>query len=253
MAKKSSPRRSTGPGTGGASTRRAAAAGKKAAKKSAKTSAQKTAKKAAKKPASRKAAKKTSRKAASPKDAKKTTKKAAGTRTAGRTAKKAAKAPAAGKGGKKAGRRKTPLTKAQLRHFRDLLLQKRRSLVGDMTGMTEEAFPTEHGNGRDLSLMPDHPANIASDNYEQEFTLGLLESERTLLAEIDEALGRIEEGTYGVCLGSGEAIPPARLEARPWAKYTIDYARLVEKGLARPVEESDFDEDGDAETEDDED
>ena len=86
--------------------------------------------------------------------------------------------------------------------------------------------------------MPTHPADIGTDNYEQEFSLGLLESERALLAEIDEALERIDKGTYGVCLGTGEPIGKPRLHARPWAKYCIEYARLIEKGLARPRNES---------------
>jgi RNA polymerase-binding transcription factor DksA len=88
------------------------------------------------------------------------------------------------------------LSKAELREFRQMLLDKRRSLVGDMNGMQSEALRTNRQDSSgDLSLMPDHPANIASDNFEQEFTLGLLQSERTLLTEIDEALARIDEGT----------------------------------------------------------
>jgi RNA polymerase-binding transcription factor DksA len=84
--------------------------------------------------------------------------------------------------------------------------------------------------------MPTHPADIGTDNFEQEFTLGLLESERQLLKEIDEALERIKNNTFGICLGTGKFIGKARLEARPWAKYCIDYAKQMEKGLVRPVE-----------------
>ena len=85
----------------------------------------------------------------------------------------------------------------------------------------------------DLSSMPIHMADIGTDNYEQEFALGLMESERKLLREIDEALGRIENQTYGVCEGTGKLIRKARLEAQPWAKYCVEYARMLEQGLAQ--------------------
>lgn len=134
-------------------------------------------------------------------------------------------------------KRKSVLTKTELEQFRKMLLAKRRSLIGDMNGMESEALRLNRQEaGGDLSLMPDHPANIATDNFEQEFTLGLLESERTLLQEINEALERIDAGTYGICLGTNEPISKPRLMARPWAKYTIDYARLLEKGQVRPSE-----------------
>lgn len=132
---------------------------------------------------------------------------------------------------------KTPLNKAQLKEFRDILLSKRRALVGDMNGIAAEALHANRQDGTgDLSNMPTHPADIGTDNYEQEFTLGLLESERVLLREINEALERIDNNTFGVCLGTGDPIDTARLKARPWAKYGIEYARMLEKGLVRPPE-----------------
>ncbi|RPI60202.1 MAG: hypothetical protein EHM48_07635 [Planctomycetaceae bacterium] len=135
--------------------------------------------------------------------------------------------------------KKSPLTKSEVAKFREMLMEKRRSLIGDMTNMQDEALRTNRQDGSgDLSLMPDHPANIATDTFEQEFTLGLLESERTMLKEINEALERIAEGTFGVCMGTGEPIAKPRLMARPWAKYCIEYARMIEKGLIRPPEAS---------------
>ncbi|MCE5280292.1 MAG: TraR/DksA C4-type zinc finger protein [Planctomycetaceae bacterium] len=131
---------------------------------------------------------------------------------------------------------KCQLSKGELAEVRQLLLQKRQSLLGDLSGMEATAMRSRQGHG-ELSHMPTHLADLGSDNYEQEFTLGLLESERALLVEIDQALERIDRGTYGICLGTGEAIGKSRLMARPWAKYTIEYARLIEKGLAKPVEE----------------
>lgn len=137
---------------------------------------------------------------------------------------------------------KCPLTRAQLKEMRQALLAKRQAILGDMNAMEAEALGiARHGAAGDLSNMPTHPADIGTDNYEQEFTLGLLESERILIMEIDEALERIDNGTYGICLGTGKGINKARLEARPWAKYCIEYARLLEKGVIRPGEEDQAD------------
>ena len=134
--------------------------------------------------------------------------------------------------------RKSPLGKAELDEFRQMLIDKRRALLGDMTGMEAETIRSNRQDrSGDLSNIPIHPADVGTDNFEQEFTLGLLESERTLLREIDDALERVKAGSYGVCIGTGKPIDKARLRARPWAKYCIEYARLIEKGLA-PKEEA---------------
>jgi DnaK suppressor protein len=134
--------------------------------------------------------------------------------------------------------KKSPLSKAELKEFRLMLLEKRRSLIGDMTGMANEALRTNRQESSgDLSKIPTHDADVGTDNFEQEFTLGLLESERTLLTEINEALERIDNGTYGICLGTGRPISKGRLKARPWAKYCIEYAHLIEQGAVSAAAE----------------
>ena len=119
---------------------------------------------------------------------------------------------------------KTGLTKRDLASFRKMLLEKRAELVGDVEGLEM----ARSGSG-DVSHMPLHMADIGSDHYDQEFNLGLMESEKRLLAEIDESLLRIQNGTYGVCLESGKPIPKARLEIKPWAKYTIEVVKDRER------------------------
>lgn len=121
---------------------------------------------------------------------------------------------------------KTDITKKDLKEFQALLLEKRGEITGDIDTM-EAARAAARGG--ELSHMPLHMADVGSDAYEEEFTLGLMESERQLLREIDEALLRIENGTYGVCLESGKPINKARLEVAPWAKYCIEVAREREK------------------------
>jgi len=121
------------------------------------------------------------------------------------------------------------LTSRELEHFRDLLLDKRRELVGDMSQMEREALRSS--GGTNLSTLPLHMADMGTDNYEQEFTLGLVEKDRNLLREINAALAKIQNGTFGICEGTGKPISKPRLEAQPWAKYSIEYARQLERGM----------------------
>jgi DnaK suppressor protein len=118
-----------------------------------------------------------------------------------------------------------------LEHFRDLLLAKRRELVGDMSQMEREALRSS--GGTNLSTLPIHMADMGTDNYEQEFTLGLVEKDRNLLREINAALAKIQNGTFGICEGTGKPISRPRLEAQPWARYSIEYARQMERGTFR--------------------
>jgi len=75
-----------------------------------------------------------------------------------------------------------------------------------------------------------------------------MDSERKLIVEIDDALDRIENGTYGICEGTGQPIPKERLEAIPWARYCTVYASLLEKGFIKEkysFDESDYNDETD--------
>ncbi len=128
--------------------------------------------------------------------------------------------------------KKKHLTAADLRHFKQLLLLKHREILANVSEFEDEALGKSRADATgDLSSMPIHMADLGTDNYEQEFALGLVDSERRILREVYDALGRIEEGKYGVCEGTGKQIPKARLEAQPWARYCVEYARMLEQGL----------------------
>jgi len=134
------------------------------------------------------------------------------------------------------GRKKTNksgLTPAEIRKFKAMLLAKRAEILGDVTRMEDETLRKPKS---DSSNMPIHMADAGTDNYEMENTLGLMDSERKLIVEIDHALSRIEDGTYGICEGSDEPIPKERLKAIPWARYCVAYASLLEKGLVKKEE-----------------
>lgn len=122
---------------------------------------------------------------------------------------------------------KTKLGKKELDHFRELLLKQRIDLVGDLSGMEKQALQTTGGG---LSHMPIHMADIGTDTFDQDFMLGMAETERLRLREIDGALQRIDDRTYGICEMTRKPIPKARLNAKPWARYTIESALEVERG-----------------------
>jgi RNA polymerase-binding protein DksA len=128
-------------------------------------------------------------------------------------------------------RKESNLTREEFEYFKQLLLSKRREIVGNVNEMEDGALKKSMLDASgDLSSMPIHMADLGTDNYEQEFALGLMDSERKLLREIDEALANIELGTYGICQGTGKPISRARLKAKPWAKYNVEYARTLEHG-----------------------
>jgi len=122
-------------------------------------------------------------------------------------------------------RLKSPFTVAELKHFRDLLLERRARILNSVTALEAEALKSV---GQDFSV--DHMADHGSDNFEQDLTLSLVESERRELNEIGEALQRIDDGVYGLCVGTGDPIGRKRLEAIPYAAYSIEYQRRVEAG-----------------------
>lgn len=125
------------------------------------------------------------------------------------------------------------LNRKDLEMFREMLLEKRSQLVGDMSTMRDEALRSNSQSSGDLSSMPIHMADLGTDNFEQEFTLGLIEGGQQELREIDAALDRIEKRTYGLCLATGKPIGKARLKAQPWAKYCYEYMLEQERGKIR--------------------
>lgn len=127
---------------------------------------------------------------------------------------------------------KTYLSAKELKEFKSLLLAKRAELAGDVENLTSEALNRKTGGVNEQSSMPIHMADLGSDTWEQDFTLGLIANEQALVREIDDALSRIEDRTYGICVATDKPISVERLRAKPWAKYCIEYARLREEGRA---------------------
>lgn len=123
------------------------------------------------------------------------------------------------------------MKKAEAKVYKEVLLQLRARLRGDVTQMADAALNKNRmESSGDLSSMPIHMADLGSDNFEQEFTLSLLETEEDTLAAIERALERIEDGTYGQCDECGGIISKARLNAIPYTPMCIRCAQQMERG-----------------------
>lgn len=131
----------------------------------------------------------------------------------------------------KSRRTKSPFSKSKLDAFRALLIAKRAELLGDVESMENEALRSGSGG---LSNTPQHLAEQGSESYDQSLSLNLAAQDRRLIKEIDDALARIEDGTYGLCELTNQPISEERLEELPWARYTIEAARQLESRGLRP-------------------
>ncbi|MBL4697361.1 MAG: TraR/DksA family transcriptional regulator [Phycisphaerales bacterium] len=121
-------------------------------------------------------------------------------------------------------RTKTPLTKVQLENYRHLLLVKRAELMGDVHHLENEAMRGDSGSTGSTQNLEE----LGSENYEQSLNMNLAASDRERIIEIDDALKRIVDRTYGLCELTYEPIKKARLDELPWARYTIHAARELD-------------------------
>lgn len=123
------------------------------------------------------------------------------------------------------------MKKTEMKVYKQRLLALRSRLRGDVNAMAEAALSkTRTEASGDLSSMPLHMADVGSDNFEQEFTLSLLQSEEETLEQIEGALERIEEGVYGSCVECELKIAKARLNALPYTPLCIKCASKPQRG-----------------------
>ncbi len=121
-------------------------------------------------------------------------------------------------------RKLSPFTRKQ----KEKLLNLRDAMVDSMAGVAQDTLRSR-AEGSEASAFGMHQADAGSDAYDRDFALRLLSQEQDALYEIDQALKRIEVGTYGICEMSGKPIPHARLEAIPFARFTVECQSQLEK------------------------
>jgi len=122
------------------------------------------------------------------------------------------------------------MKKAELKVYKERLLSLRSRLRGDVTQMADAALKKNRmDGGGEISSMPIHMADLGSDNYEQEFTLSLMENEEGTLDLVEMALERIEDNTYGLCEECEAKIPKLRLNALPYTPLCVKCAGQTER------------------------
>lgn len=114
------------------------------------------------------------------------------------------------------------LPRKTLKKYKELLLKEREKIGGGLNHITQDTLKTSQRDASgDLSGYSFHMADMASDNYEVEFSLGRASDEQNVLYSIDEALKRVADGTYGSCTQCGKQIPKKRLDAVPHTELCI--------------------------------
>jgi RNA polymerase-binding transcription factor DksA len=128
------------------------------------------------------------------------------------------------------GRGDDRLTEADLKHFEQRLLEERARIMREMGHFEDTLLKVNpRDSAGDVGGYSFHMADAGTDSMEREISFDIASKEGRLMREIDDALRRIYNGVYGICEASGQTIPRARLEALPWARYTVKEQENVER------------------------
>lgn len=132
---------------------------------------------------------------------------------------------------KNKGAKEKPLSNKEIEQHRDMLYKLRDRVIDEISFLANDNLnkSSKDASG-DLSSYSFHMADQGTDNFDREFAASLLNSEHDVLYEIEEALRRIEQGTYGICEQSGEPIERERLRALPFARYCVSVQTEIERG-----------------------
>jgi DnaK suppressor protein len=121
------------------------------------------------------------------------------------------------------------MKKPEMKVYKDLLVTLRSRLRGDVSAMKDSALGSSTDDtGGNHAKMPIHMADVGTENFEQEFTLSLMEHDGEVLEKIESALERIADGVYGVCVECEGKIPKTRLDVLPYTPYCIKCASKTE-------------------------
>lgn len=121
------------------------------------------------------------------------------------------------------------MTKDQLKQFHEALLAERAKFAGEIRAIAREASKNPREASGDLSAYTVHMADMSSDTYERELAMNLASTEQEVLYQIDDALKRVEEGTFGICQQCNKPISLSRLKAVPYGPMCIECQRAQEQ------------------------
>lgn len=125
---------------------------------------------------------------------------------------------------------KKKLTKKELVDFKKLVLKKKEEILDEIKHISDDTLKKSQKEASgDISGYTYHMADVATDTYDREFSMGLASNERKLIYEFDDALKRIEEGTFGVCEDCKSLIAKNRLKAVPYARLCVKCQEKKEK------------------------
>lgn len=114
------------------------------------------------------------------------------------------------------------LSKKELEYFKELLLKERERILFVLRQIESDSLNVnQKEKAGELSNYSMHMADVATDNYNTDFRLGMATNEQHILEEIDAALDRIDDGSYGFCEKYNTPIPKARLKALPYTRFSI--------------------------------
>jgi len=122
-----------------------------------------------------------------------------------------------------------PLSKEQAKQLRQLLITERAKLASEIKAIAQETSKSPREASGDLSAYTVHMADMAADTYERELSMNIVSSEQELLYQIDDALKRLDDGSYGVCQQCNQPIAMSRLKAVPYASMCIQCQRAKEQ------------------------
>jgi len=125
---------------------------------------------------------------------------------------------------------KKKLNKKELAEFKKIVLKRKDEINNEIKHISEDTLKKSQKEASgDISGYTYHMADVATDNYDREFSLGLASNDRKLIYELDDALKRIEEGSFGICQSCGCSISKTRLKAVPQARFCIKCQEKKEK------------------------
>lgn len=130
----------------------------------------------------------------------------------------------------RAGKKRQKLTKSELKKYKDLLWELRDRIIEEIAFLSgDNVNSSASSSSRDIERNGGDAADQGAVNFDREFALNLMSTEQDVVYEIDEALQRVEDGTYGVCEMSGDLIEKERLQVIPYARYSVTAKMEMER------------------------